>query len=497
MKTTTMAGIPLHLAPTQRSAPNRKRAGAAAGKHRFLLAAGFCVFAAVGCAPKPLDLSKGLACPPQLAGCLASNVWTWVSGGNAVNSVGSYGSPGVAAAGNVPGGRFYASSWIDSSGNFWLWGGFGYASAAPSGYNNDLWEFDGTNWTWVSGSNAANSSGSFGAQGTTDPSNVPSGRNAAVSWIDSFDDLWLFGGSGYDSTGVSVGSLNDLWVFDGANWTWVSGSNLENAAASYGTQGIAAAGNVPGARFNSISWIDASDNLWLFGGDGIDSTGTLGLLNDLWVFDGVYWTWVSGSNLANAAASYGTQGVAAAGNVPGGRNDSVSWIDGSGNLWLFGGIGYDSTGTSGNLNDLWMFDGANWTWVSGSSVAGAAASYGTPGVAAAGNVPGSRYSSISWIDASGNLWLFGGNGTDSAGVTGQLNDLWKFDGTDWTWVSGGNLANAAGSYGPLGVAAAGNVPPTRQNAVSWIDGSGNLWLFGGANGTGNPNLLNDLWVYQP
>jgi hypothetical protein len=52
---------------------------------------------------------------------------------------------------------------------------------------------------------------------------------------------------------------------------------------------------------------------------------------------------------------YGSQGTAAAGNVPGARYPAVSWTDASGNLWLFGGWGYDSAGTSGYLNDLWMY----------------------------------------------------------------------------------------------------------------------------------------------
>jgi len=33
----------------------------------------------------------------------------------------------------------------------------------------------------------------------------------------------------------------------------------------------------------------------------------------------------------------------------------VSWSDASGNLWLFGGEGFDSTGTEGTLNDLWEY----------------------------------------------------------------------------------------------------------------------------------------------
>jgi hypothetical protein len=234
-----------------------------------------------------------------------------------------------------------------------------------------------------------------------------------------------------------------------------------------------------------VSWIDSSGNLWLFGGQGFDSKGNEDVLNDLWKFDGANWTWVSGSNTVDQGGSYGTEGVAAAGNVPGARWGSVSWIDKSGNLWLFGG-----SDSENDLNDLWKFDGTNWTWISGSNGYNQTGSYGTEGVAAAGNVPEARDSSVSWLDSSGNLWLFGGDGYDSQGNWGLLNDLWKFDGTNWTWVSGSYGYNQTGNYGTIGLANAGNVPGARAGSVSWIDKSGNLWLFGG-------NSLNDLWHYQP
>ena len=207
------------------------------------------------------------------------------------------------------------------------------------------------------------------------------------------------------------------------------------------------------------------------------------------------WTWVSGSNVANASGTYGTQGTAAAANVPGARYSPASWIDASGNHWLFGGSGYDSAGTVGDLNDLWKFDGTHWTWVSGSNTATAKGVYGTQGIAAAANVPGARAYAVSWIDANGNFWLFGGNGYDSAGTSGNLNDLWKFDGTHWTWVSGSNTVNASGVYGTKGAAAAANVPGARGYAASWIDG----WFFGGYgnDSTGAVGDLNDLWKYQP
>jgi hypothetical protein len=81
--------------------------------------------------------------------------------------------------------------------------------------------------------------------------------------------------------------------------------------------------------------------------------------DDLWQFNTKtqQWTWMSGSgiNTADTSGGYGTLGVPAAGNVPGARTGAVSWIDPSGNLWLFGGWGYDSTNTLGDLNDLWRY----------------------------------------------------------------------------------------------------------------------------------------------
>jgi hypothetical protein len=50
---------------------------------------------------------------------------------------------------------------------------------------------------------------------------------------------------------------------------------------------------------------------------------------------------------------YGTFGTAATTNTPGGRESAIGWTDSSGNFWLFGGVGYDSTGAAGYINDLW------------------------------------------------------------------------------------------------------------------------------------------------
>jgi uncharacterized repeat protein (TIGR02543 family) len=346
-------------------------------------------------------------------------------------------------------------------------------------------------WTWVHGANTVNQIGTYGTKGVAAAADLPGARSYAVSWIDSNNNRWLFGGQGYDSIGTNVGALSDLWKFDGINWTWVSGANTSSQIGSYGTEGVAATANIPGAHFGAVSWIDSNDNLWLFGGQGYDSNSNVGYLNDLWKFDGTNWIWVSGANTVGQIGTYGAKGVAAAASVPGARWLAVSWRDSSGNLWLFGGQGYDANGNVGYLSDLWKFDGANWTWVSGANTVGQIGTYGTKGVAAAINGPGGRNGAVSWIDNSGNLWLFGGQGYGSfSNNVGYLNDLWKFDGTNWTWVSGANTTNQIGTYGTKGIAAATNVPDARSAAISWIDSSGNLWLFGG-----NPDF-NDLWKFD-
>ncbi len=348
-------------------------------------------------------------------------------------------------------------------------------------------------WTWVSGSNEVNQSGVYGIKGMPGADNLPGARRYSITWTDSSGDLWLFGGSGYDSIGVKA-TLNDLWKFDGTNWTWVSGSDVVNQSGTYFTKGTADSNNIPGARSDSVSWIDSNKNLWLFGGIGFDSMGTNSRLNDLWKFDGSNWTWISGSDVVNQSGIYGTKGQADAKNIPGAREGFVSWNDSSGNLWLFGGTGYDITGALRRLNDLWKFDGSNWTWVSGSSTGNQTGIYGEKGIASASSVPGSRRYLISWIDSSDNLWLFGGGGYDSTGIVGNLNDLWKFDGTSWTWVSGSDIRNQPGSYGTKNISNSTNIPGRLYYSISWSDPKGNLWLFGGSDGS--ENVLNDLWKFD-
>src|SRR5262249_30644637 len=133
-------------------------------------------------------------------------------------------------------------------------------------------------------------------------------------------------------------------------WVWVAGSVAGTRGAGakgvYGTKGIGSISNIPGGRSNTATWTDSAGNLWVFGGAGIDSKGTNGELNDLWKYApsatfGALgtWTWVGGSDTANAVGAYGTKGSASATNIPGARQGAATWTDLNGDFWLFGGWG--------------------------------------------------------------------------------------------------------------------------------------------------------------
>lgn len=174
----------------------------------------------------------------------------------------------------------------------------------------------------------------------------------------------------------------------------------------------------------------------------------------------------------------------------------MGWADASGNLWLFGGVGYGTTPLTQLQSDLWKYSSGQWTWMGGSNTGDQSGIYGTLGQAAAANIPGARSLATAVADSSGNLWLFGGSGFDANGNLDYLNDLWKYSNGQWAWMSGADTVDQS-SYGTLGVASPANVPSARLESMSWVDASGNFWLFGGAPAPGNTlNLLNDLWKFS-
>jgi hypothetical protein len=183
------------------------------------------------------------------------------------------------------------------------------------GWLNDMWRYDtATNeWSWEWGSDNMthyDEKGRHTDKGYPGSSYQPGARKGAISWIDRYGFMWLFGGFGwqdreYFETGSDdpfycwqkkeddkeddnetggddeeeeeedpakdcpdPGALNDLWVYNSITreWAWVSGSDNVEQHGSYGTMGEPSFESMPGSRLNSIPWIDKDDNLWLLAG---------------------------------------------------------------------------------------------------------------------------------------------------------------------------------------------------------------------------------------
>ncbi len=135
--------------------------------------------------------------------------WTWMAGASSILGHAS----DTGAITDVPGARAYAVAWADSSGNLWLFGGYGLDNSATAGYLNDTWRYATATgqWTLVSGSTTVDANGVYAATGTAS-GNIPGARNGACGWTDPSGAFWFFGGSGRDVNG-NTGSLNDLWTY--------------------------------------------------------------------------------------------------------------------------------------------------------------------------------------------------------------------------------------------------------------------------------------------
>lgn len=400
---------------------------------------------------------------------MSSNNWTWLRGNRYKINSGIYGTQGVADAESKPGGRHFAAT-CTGNGKSYVFGGFGPDATQFGGYLNDLWEYDHSTgkWIWLKGSNLVDQSPSYGTLGVPAATNTPAGRYAAGIWYLN-NKIYMFGGYGMALSGSSKTYYNDLWEFDlsTGNWTWIKGDN-NNPTAVWGTQGVAAAGNKPAPRMHPITWVennklymfgefgyndiwqfDPATNNWTwlkgdpwnfgsatYGTKGVEAPGNnpsgqarrtaaygnnklylfsennAGYYNLLWRYDMTTnnWTWLNGTTVKNTPGNYGTKGVAAATNSPGGRYSPASWVFND-KYYVYGGFGYAASGAPGHLSDLWEYDPATnyWTWISGDSSTNKRASAGVTGVPNTNNSPGARVESSGWV-YDGKLFLFGGVG---------------------------------------------------------------------------------------
>jgi uncharacterized repeat protein (TIGR01451 family) len=427
---------------------------------------------------------------------IAAAKWVWMSGVQTSNAIAVYDSLGNASVANFPGSRINAATWTDAEGNLWLYGGAGPSAVNAEGiavnwiYHNDLWKYSPvTNlWTWIKGS-AGSTNEVIATTGTENPANMPQGNHEKlISWKDNNGNFWLYG------------TRNDqMWKYNPAtnNWTLVKGSTASNIISPvYGEQGIANAVNTPGERTSAHGWTGPDGNLYFF--SGADDTSNS--VRDLWKYtiaDNT-WTWIKGcgSNQAGVCElkvkveSFSHPEV----NPGATTSKAPHWQDSEGNLWVHGSDHQLYGQSAYFFSYLWKFNSATkqWQWMDGKlnwypevmpdPVLGAEHPDYDPGY---------RINGQTWTDLDDNLWLFGGN---------IKSDLWRYNKQTkmWAKMHGPNITNVYGTYGSQGMPAPQNVPGSREDAVTWVDDAGNLWLFGGEGygATTGMNKLNDLWKYD-
>jgi N-acetylneuraminic acid mutarotase len=353
----------------------------------------------------------------------SSNQWTWIDGPVLRNYPTINGSQGEFGETYIPSARYLSTCWIDKNGHLWLYGGQDYTGY----YKADLWCYNISlnQWAWMDGTHQTEYIGNYGPFRVFDSNYMPPGRMMSSSWVDENDLFYIFGGYVFSGSELS----NDLWCYNTSlgQFAWYGGSNTSFQDGNYGTYGIENPSNHPGARAAHVSWYSGG-YVYAFGGWGRSWSGATGRLNDLWRYNLTtnLWAWMSGSDSTNSVGSYGNKTEFHSLNDPSARRYAASCVGSEGNLYLFGGDAW--LGTSGIINDLWRYDVDinQWAWLSGNNTLEAAGNYGIQGMSSSTNYPGARQRMSIHCDSSGYIWLFGGNGIDSLGGSGHLNDLWIY-----------------------------------------------------------------------
>ncbi len=428
--------------------------------------------------------------------------WTLLFGSDKTNILTIPGIKGDAQDHNMPGSRSFPAVWQDNKGVIWVFGGYGNDVNPRNGRLNDLWKFDGDQWTWVNGLFSTNGHSKFSH--VPGEMTTPGGRLATAYWKDHEGTFWLFGGHGYHQGGRQR-SLNDLWKFteedgwemlgidkawkdDGEHGaynsltTMLDGDNKEFSTRHW-----------PLTRHYGSFWFDENTKLlWLFGGY-YEQPDLEFCISDLWTFDGTDWQLRNGDATRDFVPDQ-------ANDRPSARRGASIWTDDQGILWLFGGFGpITAGGPYRSLNDLWKFDGTSWTMVqdndlqlSGSFVQNEAR-------------PGPREHAALWRDNDGIVWMFGGEGSNTETYkAAPLNDLWKFENNIWHHEEGPLSMRDMGNVTVPKVPNPDSWPSARLGAATWVNPTGWLMMFGGkgygeAQKTGNKSLgrLQQLWQFSP
>ena len=427
-----------------------------------------------------------------------SNMWTLIkkTSNSSGNPIGNF---NVSDLNNTPGHRTYSITGCKNGKLYMI-------SGQSSGGNmyKDLWEYNiETNiWTWINGYDINDASvESFQRvriNSIIENENSPGFMTDYVGKWEYQGNLYLYGNKGVKTSwgyNYAIGDVGEvsktLWKYhsninkwevihtfeDRGNGLplWEPVFNLINVESDYNSPNV--------SRQKSMSFSNNSASLFLFGGS--DNW----YRNDMWRFnlDTKKWVWIGGSNQYNVKGDYGTQGVFNETNMPGARVSGKTWCDPQGNLWLFGGNGFDSVNENnlalaGNLNDVWKYDInlKQWSWIRGSNLKNQPEFSAGLHVTSPNNSPSFIENSVHWQDNEHNMWLY----TNGA--------MWKFDINTTYWTKVKNSATI--NLGLLNIESPSNNPGNLYRGATWIDEDGNLLYFDIALWKFNRQTFNWTWI---
>lgn len=232
---------------------------------------------------------------------------------------------------------------------------------------------------------------------------------------------------------------NDLWRFNISSslWTWMSGSLTALQPSVVSVKGSSSASDCPSSR-KQCGLVSDNNCLYLFHGYGLAmSTTALGGVNDVWKYNITtgWWSWIAGGGQSSTSITLNTYEVGASLNTynssytPGAMDGAFySYYASHSLVTVFGGIGYDVSGTIAYKNTLWVFNISSFQWLLSSNKG---SRYRTVNMTDDSSFPYPRIAgSASFAEALNSMLVFGG--TDDAptptntGYKNAYNDVWRF-----------------------------------------------------------------------
>jgi hypothetical protein len=325
-------------------------------------------------------------------------------------------------------------------------GGTLYAGLQATANNAEVWSFNGSSWTLLGGGYVNKSWGFFN--------------------LDSVQTMTESGGYLYAGTGSTVAGNATVWRFDGSSWQIIGGQAVNSSWAAKSYE-------------NVVSMVSFGGNLCVGLGTSADDA-------EVWQFNGSSWTKIGGDSV-NSGWGSGYEEV--------------------NSLAVLGGNLYAGLGNSANDAEVWAYNGSSWTKIGGDSLnSGWGANF-------------ERVSSLTVYD--GQIYAGLGSSTTDAEVWGWNGSAWSKiggDGTNSSWNTSYEQVESLLPYNGKLYAGLGNSTADAEvweyNGTVWSkiggDGTNSSWIDGQYEqvktlasyngllyaGLGNNTANGEVWVYN-